>query len=143
MSAAKILTAVVIVVAVTETVAKLTVQQKCNYNIGGPKCSACCGRALRHCRLYCKNIGCNQFEPGVCDVKDSNKYFMYSFKAKGCDTCMNNGRRTLEDNDEPSSYFASARDLCNICEQHALESCRASKCQDLAVWTQRLCENVC
>ncbi|CAB4004668.1 Hypothetical predicted protein, partial [Paramuricea clavata] len=100
-SGMKILIAVVMTVVVLATSASSTkdVRDICNYNIGGAKCSACCGRALAHCKLYCINLGCDPNQKGVCDVKNSNK-------ARGCPTCMNDRRRTLE-SDDPSAVVNS------------------------------------
>ncbi|CAB4008887.1 Hypothetical predicted protein [Paramuricea clavata] len=100
-SGMKLLIAVVITVVVLATSASSTkdVRVICNYKISGKKCSDCCGRAYTHCKIYCKNLGCDPYQPHVCDVKNSNKYFMYSFNAKGCSTCTDNRRRSFESND--------------------------------------------
>ena len=142
-SGMKILIAVVMTVVVLATGASSTkdVRDICNYNIGGAKCSACCGRALVHCKLYCKNLGCDPYQKGVCDVKNSNKYFMYSFRAKGCPTCMNDRRRTLE-SDDPSAVAVNSRGFCDSCVKRALQNCQGPECNPSAV-IQRTCGKGC
>ena len=139
----KLLIAVVIAVVVmaTNISAKKGVLDTCNYNIGGKACSDCCGRALAHCKLYCRNLGCNPYQKGVCNVNDKNKYYMHSYRAKDCPTkCGSKGRRTLE-SDEPS-VTVNSRDFCDSCVKRVLQSCEEPECNRYAVIRQ-MCGNAC
>lgn len=145
MSEGKILLAVVVVLAVMATNGlsqkAQNVRDICKYNIGGQRCSRCCSKARTHCTLYCKNMPpkpCNMADPNVCDVSSSNKYFMYSFNAKGCNTHCMGKKRTLE-NPEPS-FIMSSPDICNTCVERALKSYRGT---NPSVWIRQVCADVC
>lgn len=91
-----LITVAIALVAITTVTSTVTnVSNVCK--TGGLQCSTCCGQAYLHCKSYCKPLGCNPFQPDVCDANDGNRFFKYSFNAKGCPSvCMSVKRRTLE-----------------------------------------------
>lgn len=117
------------------------VRDICNYKIGGPACSACCTRARRHCRLYCMLSGCDVAKPGVCDVTNSDKYFMQSFKAKGCQKCSSSGDAGNMDDSNLSLDDFNSMDSCTFCLRQVLKGCNTHNCNSAKV--RKACYSVC